>query len=69
MSTYVVVTVFDPADGKRRIVHTWGPHSSRKEALAAIRRMKQQDKRLYEAEDRPGVLTYHAREVMGEEPS
>ena len=61
---YVVVTVFDPANGKRRITHAWGTYASRAEAAAEARRMKKQD----EDDLRPGVITYHVCEVLGEEP-
>lgn len=68
VSMYVVVTVFDPADGKARVTHAWGTYASRTGAAAAIRRMKRQDERLDNAADKPGVLTYHTCEILGEEP-
>ena len=64
MSTYVVVTVFDPADGKARIVHAWGPYDTRAKAQSVARRMRQRDKTDI---SRPSTLTYHVREVLGEE--
>jgi len=66
---YVVVTVFDPADGKQRVTHAWGTYASRTAAATAKRRMQRED---VLAEDhrraQPGALTYHVCEVLGEEP-
>ena len=66
VSMYVVVTVFDPANGKQRVTHAWGTYASRTGAAAAVRRMKRQDE---VHGSRPGALTYHVCEVLGEEPS
>jgi hypothetical protein len=61
---YVVVTVFDPADGKGRVTHAWGTYASMAAAANAVKRMKRQDTT---DRSRPGALTYHTCEVLGEE--
>lgn len=67
VSMYVVVTVFNPADGKGCVTRAWGTYASRATAVAAARELRQQDESTLL---RPsGTLTCHVCEIQGEEPS
>lgn len=72
MKNYVVVTVFDPADGKPRVVHAWGPpfpdRASAVAAKARHRRHQERDEAEY-GRTREGTLSYHACEILAETPN
>lgn len=67
MSAYVVVSVFDPANGSRAAVLTWGPYPTREKATAVKRWMQREDARA--SSRRAGTLTFHVVKIPGDGPA
>lgn len=60
---FVLVTHYQPPEGKPPIVHVWGPWPTRAKAAAARQRMRRADKDDPRADD----VTYRVRKILDDQ--